>query len=123
MFPVVWFNSGSSDEMNCINENQGAIGYADADRSISSLPNTKRLFWMGASAIKANITNGIHDFWSNQWMYYKKSEPSAVRNLITALNTFSRNAANMPASLATYWATEGEMNVSKVSDATYPSFE
>lgn len=121
MSPVVWFNSGSSDEMNCINENQGAIGYADADRA--NLANTKRLFWMGASAIKSNLTNGIYDFWSNQWLYYAKSEPTQIRTLITALNSFAGNAANMPASLATYWAAESEMKVAKGSDDEYPSFQ
>ncbi|MFA6010765.1 MAG: substrate-binding domain-containing protein [Desulfobacteraceae bacterium] len=121
MFPVIWFNSGSSDEMNCINENQGAIGYADADRA--NMANTKRLYWMGASAIKANITNGLYDFWSNQWLYYAKSESTPVKNLITALNSFAGNAANMPASLATYWAAESEMKVGKGSDGEYPSFQ
>jgi len=120
-YPVVWFNSGSSDEMNCIKDNAGAIGYADADRTPPA--GAKRLFWMGASGIKSNITNGIYDFWSNQWLYYAKSEPTAVRNLITSLNTYAGNGANMPVSLASYWAAEKEMKVSKVSDKTYPSFD
>lgn len=121
MSPVVWFNSGSSDEMNCINENQGAIGYADADRA--NMANTKRLYWMGASPIKANITKGLYDFWSNQWLYYAKSESSQIRSLITGLNTFAGNPANMPSSLAAYWAAESEMAVAKGNDAEYPSFQ
>ena len=121
MMPVVWFNSGTSEEMNCINENEGAIGYADADRSVGA--NTKRLYWMGASPAKANITGGIYDFWSNQWLYYSKSESTQIKSLISALNSFAGNAANMPASLGAYWAAESEMKVGKENDSTYPSFQ
>ncbi len=120
---VVWFNSGTSEMMNCINENQGAVGYADADRNITSLANTKRMFWMGASAARANITGGVYDFWSKQWLYYSKSEPTDVRNLITSLVNFASNPANMPSSLSTYWAASNEMKVEKSSDEIYPSFQ
>ncbi|MBU2429408.1 MAG: substrate-binding domain-containing protein, partial [Proteobacteria bacterium] len=30
--PVVWFNDGSSDEIKCVGQNVGAIGYADVDK-------------------------------------------------------------------------------------------
>lgn len=36
--PVVYFNDGSSDMMNCINDNAYAVGYADADLRTKPTP-------------------------------------------------------------------------------------
>lgn len=123
VLPVVWFNSGTSEMMACINNNPGAVGYADADRNITSLATTKRMYWMGASAAKANITGGIYDFWSKQWLYYSKTEPTDVRSMITSLMSFASNPANMPSSLSAYWAASNEMKVDKATDSLYPSFQ
>lgn len=118
--PVVWFNSGSSDEMNCIAGSVGAVGYADADASATGV---KAMDWMGVPAEKANITNGLYDFWSNQWLYSSKSEPAVIKDLVAALNTYASNGDNMPAAHADYWAAESEMKVQKATDRSYPAFK
>ncbi|MBU1172200.1 MAG: substrate-binding domain-containing protein [Proteobacteria bacterium] len=118
--PVVWFNSGSSDEMNCISTSVGAVGYADADASAAGV---KALDWMGVPAEKSNITHGQYDFWSNQWLYSSKSEPTAIADMVAALNTYASNGDNMPADHADYWASESEMKVKKATDKSYPSFK
>ncbi|GAB6095207.1 hypothetical protein JCM14469_14590 [Desulfatiferula olefinivorans] len=118
--PVVWFNSGSGDEMACITSADGAVGYADADASASGV---KAMDWMGVSAAKENIVNGQYDFWSNQWLYSSKSEPAEIADLVADLNTYASNPANMPASRAPYWAAEDEMKVTKATDTAYPTFK
>lgn len=127
LLPKVWFNNGSSDEIKCVNENAGGIGYADSDKIIgsTSYPDTFRTLYQGEEADKVNIKNGLYDFWSAQWLYSKKAgvEDDAVKGLINGLASYASVAANLPASKADYWATQNEMYVEKATDTAYPTFK
>jgi hypothetical protein len=120
--PVVWFNDGSSDEMNCINTQANSIGYADADQS--NLANTKSLTYMGAAPSKANITKGVYEFWSAQWIYEDPNEPGYATKhpVVTALMDYAQVPANIPSAKQPFWATSSEMKVTKANDFKYPSF-
>ncbi|RJP81736.1 MAG: hypothetical protein C4522_05030 [Desulfobacteraceae bacterium] len=113
--PTAWFNDGSSDMMNCINGNSGAIGYADADATAAA--NVTRMSYQGVTAAKSNIVNGQYPFWSAQWLYVD----SIVNNSpIDKLAKWAGVAANMPAGRAPFWAAKSEMKVSKTNSFTFP---
>ena len=136
--PITYFNDGSSDMMKCINgsgswSGLGAIGYADADQSLSSYPNTKALKYNGEYGTRVNIRNGIYDFWSVQWLYenptapeYATTHPWISSGIHSApgwgLMEFASKAANVPSTKALYWAAKDEMNFMKASDQLYPVF-
>lgn len=123
---ATFFNDGSSDMMKCINANGGystddggAIGYADADQSLSSYTNVRQTKYNGEAATKYNIVNGLYDFWSAQWLFAQSGE---VNSWVTALTTYATKAANVPSTKSTYWAAAEEMKVEKTpSDSSYPS--
>jgi hypothetical protein len=136
--PRIWFNNGSSDEMRCVGQNPGAIGYADTDKMGTSIVNhkwsspvdpandkgdVKRLSYQGIDANKTAIANGQYIFWSAQWLYASNEEPASVLNVVEALNTFASNPANLPAKKAAFWATQDEMNVEKATDFSMPSYK
>lgn len=128
--PIVYFNDGSSDEMKCINNNAalttpGAIGYADGDQDLTSFTNVVALKYNGLLPRRNVIRNGAYDFFSNQWLYEnlaKTPATSAQHTLITQLNTFAGNPANMPASKKAFWASKGEMVWNKLTDQSYPAY-
>ncbi|MGD9505110.1 MAG: hypothetical protein AB7W37_09360 [Syntrophobacteraceae bacterium] len=121
-----FFNDGSSDMMKCIDQNggfssadAGAIGYADADQSLTSYTNVAQTKYNGEAATKYNIVNGLYDFWSAQWLFAQSGE---VNTWVTALTTYASKAANVPSTKAAYWAAAEEMTVEKTpADANYPS--
>jgi hypothetical protein len=111
--PNVYFNDGSSDEMNCINGITGAVGYADADQA--NLANTVELTYNGVAATRANIRNGEYDnFWSVQNCYYHPSDTLAA----AACNSVD----SIPASKAGFWAKVCEMTYMKGHDDQYPQY-
>ncbi|NLI81620.1 MAG: hypothetical protein GX443_08030 [Deltaproteobacteria bacterium] len=136
--PNVYFNDGSSDMMKCINGSgswtgQGAIGYADADQSLSSYTNTKALKYNGEAPTRVNIRNGLYDFWSVQWLYENPSAPnySTTHPWISTgvdaapgwgLMEFASKAGNVPSTKALYWAAKDEMNFMKATDQNYPGY-
>lgn len=73
--PIAWFNDGSSQMMNCVNTLTGAIGYADADQSLGSYPNARRLKLNGTPAdgtdatMAAAIKGGDYNFYGWQHLY------------------------------------------------------
>ncbi|MGB5196173.1 MAG: substrate-binding domain-containing protein [Candidatus Deferrimicrobium sp.] len=126
--PIVYFNDGASDEMKCINNNAGlstpgAIGYADADQSVSSYPNVAAIAYNGVVPSRNQIRNGNYDFFSNEWLFENRANTplgSAEDTLIGQINTFASNPANMPASKKAFWAAQGEMKYNKATDQLYP---
>lgn len=129
--PLVWFNAGSSDIMTCVDQNDGAIGYADADKNASDkFTNVKRMAYgyccgdITAPAIYKDVyTNGKNEFWSNQWLYVSEAESTELLDLIDLLDAFAADPANLPSSRADYWAAENEMDVIKTTDFAWPSFK
>ncbi len=72
---TIWFNSGSADEMKCINIQAGAIGYSDSDQLTGSgattYGNVAAVAYNGYFPNRVNIRNGLYDdFWTNEWLYY-----------------------------------------------------
>nr|WP_319395365.1 hypothetical protein [uncultured Desulfobacter sp.] len=123
--PAVYFNDGSSQLIECIQQahadGYAAVGYADADKcgtDGTSKTNVFRMTWQGEDGYAAKIKYGVYDFWSAQWMYYNETGDTltAVNHLIN----FASDAANMLPSKATFWAAQGDMQVSKGTDYTYP---
>ncbi|MFZ5572206.1 MAG: hypothetical protein ACOZF0_17545 [Thermodesulfobacteriota bacterium] len=122
---VKWFNDGSSDMMKCIDQNAGAIGYADSDalKNPATYPNTSAVTYMGVSAVKANVVQGMYDFWSAQWLFESPTDANygTTHSWVTALNTFASNPANLPASTQAFWATQSEMKVTKANSFAFPT--
>jgi hypothetical protein len=118
--PTVWFNDGSSDEMNCINTKVGAIGYADADQleGTDNYPNVHALKYNGVEPRRTKVRNGEYDFYSNQWLYFKTALTPLQQNLIA----FASDPDNIPGSKAKFWATKGEMWFNKANDRVYPGY-
>ncbi len=134
--PNVYFNDGSSDEMKCINQLAGAIGYADADQlakqaDADTYPNvTGPLKYNGFAPTRVNVVNGLNDFWATQWLYinttnYGATSPVKVQynNLIAyAADKNNLSAATIGAEKAAYWAAKSEMVYMKPSDKGYPVY-
>jgi hypothetical protein len=127
-YPETYFNKGSSDEMRCVGQQAGAIGYADADKVKANVQNgeygdIKLMKYMGEEAVKTDIVNGKYDFWSAQWLFSDPDDPQAVKDLVAALATYASDPANLPSSKADYWAAQNEMKVEKTTDFTFPKFK
>ncbi|MGB5156427.1 MAG: hypothetical protein WBN77_03210 [Desulfobacterales bacterium] len=131
----VWFNDGSSDEMKCINERMGAIGYADCDQLIASKGSLSApladfpyeyvndMKYNGVECRRAKIRNGEYDFWSKQWLYWDHANLNQEQvTTVGQLVAFAKNPANLPLNKMDYWASEGEMWYTKASDASYPTY-
>lgn len=125
--PAVYFNDGSSDEMTCINELPGAIGYADADQ-LEGSANFQNLFalkYNGVEPRRTKIRNGEYDFYSNQWLYGNPARTaySAVKtSWVELMVAFAADPDNIPASKTRFWATQSEMRYNKSTDALYPGY-
>jgi hypothetical protein len=125
--PTVWFNDGSSDEMNCVDGLPGAIGYADADQLEGSknYPNVHAVKYNGVEPRRWTIRNGWYDFWSAQWTYEDPNEPGYATKhpVVAALAAYAAVPGNIPGTKARYWATQDEMVYMKSSDKTYPGYQ
>ena len=151
--PTIYFHESSSDLMKCVQNNAGiatgaiAVGYADTDKTVSSIAadgsevinaaynNTKRLTYNGIGAgmsagktvsdIKTQIANGLYDFWSAQWIYMNTNQlvnlnAEAAANLMMA---YAANPATLPqATKKYYWLAKNELKVQKENDAVLPHF-
>jgi hypothetical protein len=117
----VWFNNTTGDMMNCINNNPGAIGFADADRPNSA--NTYGpLSFNGTLPNATTITNGAYErFWSLEHIFELKSWATANPNPHTVVLNLTGWAANhMPPAKANYWVNSNATNWYKAHDYTYP---
>jgi hypothetical protein len=119
--PTIYFNDGSSDEMACVNGQLGSIGYSDADQ-ITKIPGTyanmTALAYDGAMPDRVNIRNGVYNnFYANQWLYHKNGHP-----WINDLCNYANQPANIPSSMANYWATSCEMVFNKAKDTDWPQY-
>jgi ABC-type phosphate transport system substrate-binding protein len=83
-----WFNDGTADLMNCVNGASGGVGYADADATKGA--STVALTYNGVAPTKANIENGLYDFYTTQNLYMQTPAPADM----TTLCSFMKNPAN-----------------------------
>lgn len=133
--PVTYFNKGSSDEVKCVRDagdaGYGAVGYADSDKNGAAYDpavpakadRIQRLMYMGADGTAATIKNGIYDFWSAQWLYFRADEDADVKAKVLELCAYAADGANMPSSRAGFWAAEGDMKVQKTDDFAFPTWK
>jgi hypothetical protein len=136
---TAYFNDGSADEMNCVNNTTtlatpGAIGYSDADQltgtGATSYPNAVALKYNGAFGRRTNIRNGVYDFFTDEWLYENTAKANNPHQQIVDLAAFAGNPANLTFTnlggaagngvKASYWATEKEMVFNKSADNNYP---
>lgn len=121
--PVIWFNKGSSDEMRCVGENIGAVGYADVDKcplsgGTDKCTDVKRISYQGVHGSNASVRFGQYDFWAAQWLY--SLETGKTETLIEDLALFASDEANLPSSKAPYWASQDAMVWEKATDFAFP---
>ena len=129
--PTAWFNDKSSDEMNCVSGQPGAIGYSDADQALGSYPNAVRVAYNGQQPTRVNIRNGRYEFFTTEEAYVDPTQispSSAIGQQITALISYASHPENIPTATfwgpdkTQYWASSGEMNYTKGTDFLYPTY-
>lgn len=139
---VFWHYASSSDLDDCIENNAHvqnefpgtpvafdpiAIGYLDADKVLnSSLRDVKLIALDGMLPEKENIINGRYQFWAEQVIYVLEAVTDGTLSDQLAIRTEMEEFAGDAATLATfgtelgetlrYWATFGEMNVTRNLD-------
>lgn len=122
LVPAIYFNDGSSDEMRCVGQIAGAVGYADVDKCIDGCDgdygSVKSLTWQGVAGSATAIKHGQYDFWSAQWLY--SNESGDVDAVIDALAAYASIEENLPSSKAPYWAAQNAMMWEKSTDYSYP---
>ena len=149
----VWFNNTSGDMLNCINgvatavpsnapNGPGAIGFIDADTSITSATNTfGPLYFDGQLPIAQNIQYGLYDrFWTlehifeanstispdwvgntssnGKWVNYDAGYPNDAIDGTDGMLTWG--ATQLPPSRSPYYVLSGSMKVHKANDFAYP---
>jgi hypothetical protein len=122
--PDVYFNDGTTQMLNCLNGQTGAIGYADADKAdftthVVSGKAVKAIKYQGEYASREAIKNGRYDFWTNEWAY--KDSTYTDSTFMTALLTFAADPSKIPTSKTNFWAVQSEMKYEKATDQAYPS--
>ena len=114
--PAVYTNKGSTDEVKCVGNIVGAIGYADADKlssdtaALACTNNSKgrscRIAYQGYAPTATNVAECKYDFWASNVVYYKNTESST---LLTNLIAFMSNNSNMPAAKQNFWAAKSAL--------------
>ncbi len=97
----MFFNDGTGAEMNCVNNNLGAIGFADSDQALAmnplatvlsrtnSYPNVMALKYEGVEGSRRAIRNGEYDnFFSKEWVFQDPTSPTFTGG---AIGTFQAN--------------------------------
>jgi hypothetical protein len=121
--PIRWFYEGSSGMRDAVDTLAGAVGYMDAD--ITILSGTKALTLEGQAASREAIRYGSYPFWSAQWMFEDTAaaDYTASHPVVAALVDFASDGTNLTTYLGTkanFWATEGELLVTKPNDFALP---
>jgi len=132
--PTIWYNESTDDTMYCVNgatsaTNLGdatiaAVGYADADKGLSSWPNVKRIKFNGNWASATNVKQGVYDWYSiaTLWSHPSNTAQNAITNNATnGLIPFVKKAVNIPSSKAAYWVATESMMFKRGNDQAYPA--
>jgi len=132
----VYFNDGTSDELNCVNTFSGAIGYADADAGLGkvvptpaypNIPATGNdylpMMYQGVAPSANAIANGIYDFWTKEQVYLTKNTPTTVeKNMVSHLSSYLNTSTVLSGvGFGGFWANASSLVVSKPSDYLYPT--
>lgn len=128
--PNVYFYDTITTQLNCVNGEIssgtynsagsliGAIGYTDADRSTSigtgtSLPNVVMTSYNGVLPYRANVRNGVYDFWSKNYLYFNPANYPVGGQAFTVFDLLTRYASNpamitaLPTGKGNFWAAIG----------------
>ena len=142
----LYFSDGTGDELNCINNHEGAIGYADADKvsvtgtcpsctvdyttvvsGTTTYSNMKEIKYQGEYAAADAIKNGRYDFWTNEWAYYDGTYVSGISGLTNLLTKttapkgiLSYVTGNIPNGELPFWADQADVTFEKGTDQAYP---
>ncbi|HEX9022648.1 MAG TPA: substrate-binding domain-containing protein, partial [Geobacteraceae bacterium] len=146
MANVIWFNDGTSDELNCIagksvqqawtgnvtggNPNGsciGAIGYVDADKACpgGTAANVVPIKYMGNLPSREAIRNGRYEFFTNEWMYWNPANAN-VAAIAGGMDSFASTPSGLATALAsnacraTYWASRAEMAFNRGTTPAFP---
>jgi ABC-type phosphate transport system substrate-binding protein len=141
--PYTYFYDTIATQLNCVNgivdgtsaaaggSLIGAIGYTDADQSTSLAGNTVMVNYNGVEPSRRNIRNGLYDWWSKHFLYFKPSTagntPTTGTNwqVFNAMVTYANDPAKLSAlssGKGNFWATIGEMNYMKANPQVYPGY-
>ena len=133
---ATWHHTSSTDLVECVDANQGAIGYADADKLLGTKKLAGNVHYVKFEGVEANrnaIRQGLYNFWAAQYLYFDAAELAAdgIEGLVSLLNDYASTPANLAAldPQGEFWATQDEMKVQKVDglgnsdDSYYPSMK
>lgn len=134
----VWhYKSSSTLTKDCVAEYDGAIGYVDADKVMfrsgisGNGEGINQLMYQGVAPSRISVANGEYNFWAEQVCFYDPTisgcydndEDELIETIMTqaALSSYL-TVANFN-ERAYFWATQGEMKVSKEGGdpANYPA--
>ena len=132
--PTIWFNESTDDTMYCVNgatsaSNLGsntiaAVGYADADKGLSSWANVAKIKYNGNWPSATNVNKGVYDWYSiaTLWTHPSNTAQNAITNHATnGLIPFVQKAANIPSTKAAYWVATESMLFKRGTDQAYPA--
>lgn len=129
--PTIYFNDSSSDLMKCVNTVAGAVGYSDADQTVTAYPNVVRLKYNGEEPSRVNMRNGRYEYFTNLWMYEDPAAPNyaVTHPIVTSMMTYAADPASIPtvatawgSAKSDFWATVAEMVFNKSTDQGYPGY-
>ncbi|MGD0883682.1 MAG: substrate-binding domain-containing protein [Thermodesulfovibrionales bacterium] len=114
-----YFNDGTSDEMNCVNQLSGAVGFADADVNYptAAYASVNPVSVNGFAATAKNIAEGSYDYWSIENLYTVSPVPSDEANLCAYL-AVPANVANADP----FYAATCQMAFTRTSDQAYLTY-
>ncbi|MDY6822761.1 MAG: hypothetical protein SWH68_03040 [Thermodesulfobacteriota bacterium] len=126
---TVWHYRSSTDlTYDCIDFYDGGIGYIDADKILGhdDTSDCHTIKLEGVEPTREKVKFGEYIYWSAQQCQYDADSVDAVdQYIIEGLMDYAADAGNLTneafGTSADWWATSGEMTVTKTSDVKYPS--
>jgi hypothetical protein len=125
---ATWHYKSSTDLLtDCIDFFWGGIGYLDCDKIINdpTTQNVHDLKFQGVECRREKVAFGEYNYWSDQICFYSKNvvtdtkEQSLIANLLNITDPSLINNVDFGVS-ANYWATPGEMQLTKPLPTDYP---
>jgi hypothetical protein len=117
-YPPTYTNKGSSDEVGCVAQYAGAVGYADSDKKGDSTDPCEsgvcRTDYQGYTGNRANIKTGLYDFWGANFVVATAAD--AAKPEVVDLMAYMEDPSNLDATgKFEWWASQGEMLVDRSS--------
>jgi len=130
----IWHYTSSSDlTRDCVAYYDGGIGYVDADKVMyrSKIANgIHQLMYQGAAPSRNDVANGKYNFWAAQQCFLDSTAGCYGTEDLNIIDLIQKKAGD-PSFLTTagfgqrayFWATQDEMEVTKVQGAgtAYPT--